>query len=161
MNFFRLLFLSLGTVGAVALGAGNEAQYGLGGCGLGSQLVGKKDNQILAYTTNVSSTQTFSITSGTSNCVSRKSEREARAIQYIDVNKVALATDIARGMGESLSNLAYLVGCSASASLAKKLQKNYKGVFSGAKDSADQIYFRIDQLIRDDQNVSKECGESA
>src|SRR5437868_47659 len=60
--------------------------YGMAGCGLGSLLFGPVNEpfaQVLAATTNATfATQTFGITSGTSNCVSGgviRAEREQAA----------------------------------------------------------------------------------
>jgi hypothetical protein len=53
--------------------------------------------------------QTIAITLGTSNC--GESGKQARANQFIDVNKVALENDLARGAGESIVALGEVMGC--------------------------------------------------
>ena len=53
--------------------------------------------------------QTFGITSGTSNC--GESGKQARANQFIEVNKVALENDLARGTGEAILALSEVMGC--------------------------------------------------
>jgi len=91
----------------------NVAGFGTAGCGLGSMLFGKQPGmiQVLAATTNGSfGTQTFGITSGTSNCTDMSSG-PGSAKAFIETNREALAKDIARGQGETISSLSSLAGC--------------------------------------------------
>lgn len=85
--------------------------YGTAGCGLGSVVFGQKPGiiQVIAATTNAVGYQTLAISSGTSNC--GEAQTQARADQFIDVNKVALENDLARGAGESMTSLAQVMGC--------------------------------------------------
>ncbi|WP_291516498.1 DUF3015 family protein [Bdellovibrio sp. ArHS] len=104
--------------------------YGSAGCGFGSIVMGSDGNQVLAATTNgTSGSQTFGISTGTLNCQQDgifKSGREVPA--FIEVNKLALANDAARGQGETLAGLANLMGCKSSA-LAPAMKKNYNKIF--------------------------------
>ena len=87
-------------------------KYGLAGCGLGSIVFGAQPGfiQVVAATLNgTSGTQTFGITSGTSNCGA--SNRGSRAEQFIEYNKVAIENDLARGAGESVATLQEVMGC--------------------------------------------------
>ncbi|NCN28160.1 DUF3015 domain-containing protein [bacterium] len=129
----------------VLASASYAASYGDAGCGLGSMAFGNQDGfvQIFAATTNgLSGNQTFGITSGTSNCGGGGSS--ATALQYIEANKVALANDVARGQGETLSALNQIMGCDASAS--SSLQQNFESIF--ATDSAQQIESNIKAVIK-------------
>ncbi len=86
--------------------------YGMAGCGLGSFVFGEKSGmiQIFASSTNVvSENQSFGISSGTLNC--GESGKTAKAEQFIDVNKVALENDLARGQGEALAALSNVLEC--------------------------------------------------
>lgn len=85
--------------------------YGMAGCGLGSIVFGDKPGmiQIVAATLNSTGYQTVAITFGTSNC--GESGKQARANQFIEVNKVALENDLARGAGESIVALGEVMGC--------------------------------------------------
>jgi hypothetical protein len=86
--------------------------YGLAGCGLGSVVFGDKPGmvQIFGATTNgVSGNQTFGITSGTLNC--GESGKMAKTEQFVEVNKVALENDMARGQGETLQSLSQVLEC--------------------------------------------------
>ncbi|WP_155723958.1 DUF3015 family protein [Bdellovibrio bacteriovorus] len=104
--------------------------YGSAGCGFGSIVMGSDGNQVLAATTNgTSGSQTFGISTGTLNCQQDgifKSGREVPA--FIEVNKLALANDAARGQGETLAGLANLMGCNSSA-FAPVMKKNYNKIF--------------------------------
>src|SRR5262245_21507042 len=87
IGFGALLCLQAATAmaqsGGVMAQGGITGGYGMSGCGLGSILFGTDQNkvmQILAATSNgCFGSQTFGITSGTSNCVSGgvvKAEKE-------------------------------------------------------------------------------------
>ncbi len=143
MKLIKLTLLSLGLCSLNAL-AQMRAQsgYGEAGCGLGSMIFGSQKGgvQILAATTNGSSgSQTFGMTSGTSNCsaVFGKS-----TVDFIEANKVSLTNDSARGQGESLNALSQLYGCDEETEFAGTLQKNFADVFN----SEDSVV--IDQKIK-------------
>ncbi|MES3036591.1 MAG: DUF3015 family protein [Bdellovibrionota bacterium] len=103
--------------------------FGEAGCGLGSIVMGKNDNQIIAATLNATGMQSFGITSGTSNCTDSGAVNSAQAVPvYIEVNKLALAKDAARGQGETLAGLAQLMGCDAKA-FGTALKSNYNSIF--------------------------------
>jgi len=85
--------------------------YGTAGCGLGSMAFGNQKGgiQILAATTNnIFGTQTFGITSGTSNCGT--SVFASGTKNFVEANREALAKDISRGTGESIGALAVING---------------------------------------------------
>src|SRR5262245_44979305 len=81
-----------------------RAQYGMAGCGIGALLFGNDNSklmQILAATTNgLFGSQTFGITSGTSNCNAGgvvKAEKEQAA--FAEVNFQDLKRKLAAGGG--------------------------------------------------------------
>ena len=145
----RKLFLTLIVTALPLSFAKADKPYGTGGCGLGSMLQGKHGNQVMAITTNETGTQTFAISSGTSNCVDSgvvKTGKEARA--FIELNHLQLANDISRGRGETLSSLAGLYGCKDVGALGSVLQKNYDSIFADQKDSVDHIERSINKIIQ-------------
>src|SRR5258706_1629657 len=82
-------------------------KYGPAGCGLGSLIFSPDSGftPIFAATTNGTSyTQTFGISSGTSNCDTGPSSSKSAKV-YVETNREALAKDIARGSGETLAGL--------------------------------------------------------
>lgn len=128
---------------ALAL-SGSVAQadgYGTAGCGLGSMLFGDQPGliQILAATTNGTfGTQTFGITTGTSNCVDAGGGT-ASAEAFIETNRETLAKEIARGEGETISNLSTLAGCQDEAAVGRALQADFKLIFPEASTSDKQV----------------------
>ena len=72
MRKLTLLFAVVGVLFTASAARAQQGGYGMAGCGLGSLLFGNDNTtlmQILAATTNgLFGSQTFGITSGTSNC---------------------------------------------------------------------------------------------
>ena len=126
--------------------------YGTAGCGLGSIIFepGSGFTQVLAATTNASfGTQTFGITSGTSNCTSpRAGTAGARA--FIESNRSALAKDIARGQGETLASLSRLAGCADTARVGQRLQQRFGEIFPSASQSDEQVSGTLVNILRSD-----------
>jgi hypothetical protein len=125
------------SVSSVALADG----YGTAGCGLGSIVFGDKPGiiQVLAATTNGTfGTQTFGITSGTSNCSSSEPSVES-AKAFVETNREALAKDVARGKGETISSLATLAGCADAAAVGTTLQQNFSSIFPEASATDQQV----------------------
>src|SRR5690242_3164224 len=110
---------------------GTKGRYGDAGCGLGSMAFGEQQGaiQILAATTNgLFGTQTFGISSGTSNCQGLSGGAQASKV-FIEANREALAKDISRGAGETIGTLTWLNGCSDSRTVGATLQKQFKAIF--------------------------------
>ena len=113
------------------------------GCGLGSLIISKnsKGLQLLAGTTNASfGSQTFGITSGTSNCSSSGIVMNDKQIEYfVEVNQEDLKREMAQGRGQKLSTLAALHGCSSDAAVeafGAKAQRSYEQIVPSASTSA-------------------------
>ena len=152
----KSIFAMLALTALVAVGSFAEAKaYGSGGCGLGSLMMGSDGNQVMAITTNGTGTQTFGITSGTSNCVDDgvvKKGREARA--YIELNQRQLANDISKGGGETVSGLAQLYSCEDKGAFSTTLQKNYTMIFPSKNTSPDHVEASIQSLINSSLNCA-------
>lgn len=134
--------------------------YGTAGCGLGSIAFGDKPGaiQIVAATLNGTlGSQTFGITSGTSNCVDDNARNDASL--FIEVNRVALMTDASRGQGETLNNLSSLVGCSDSHAFGKAMQKNYQNIFGNDKATSSDVDHSIRQTIKNDKLLTQTCNQ--
>lgn len=120
----KLLAIVISLVSVNAFAAG----YGSAGCGLGSIVLGDKPGfmQVFAATTNgTSGSQTFGITSGTSNCGSAGKSSE----QFIEANKISLGNDIARGQGETVDSLATIMNVSNKTEFAAALKTQYSEIF--------------------------------
>ena len=109
------------------------------GCGLGSLLwENKADNSILfevlqATTNGTSGSQTFGITTGTSNCAKpSKVVQNEKLINFVQANMDTLAQDIAAGKGESLDTFAEMLGVAPgqNAAFNAKLQSNFGKIFT-------------------------------
>lgn len=125
--------------------------YGDAGCGLGSVVFGNDNTpamQVMAFTLNhTSGTQTFGLTSGTSNCADNGvALKEKEVPLFIEMNKDGLARDAARGQGETLSGLAELMGCDQNA-FSKTVKKNYQPIFEKTKMNPVQIEKEIHQAV--------------
>jgi len=164
----RKLALGGMVVGLAMLGAASVAHaqgYGMAGCGLGTYVF--KDNttgaQILAATTNGTfGSQTFGITSGTSNCTSGgvvKAQREQAA--FAEVNFQDLKRNMAAGGGEFLTSFATLLGCedSAKPALAKMTQSKYESILPSEKTTPMQMLSGVKTQIKSDARLSQSCSD--
>lgn len=122
---------------AFASAARADQPYGTAGCGLGSIVFGNSQGivQIFAATTNgLFGTQTFGITSGTSNCVNTGSS-SASAKAFIQANRETISKEIARGNGETISSLTALAGCTDAAAVGSVLQQSFQSIFPNERVS--------------------------
>lgn len=134
--------------------------YGMAGCGLGSMII-KDDGfvQVFAATTNGTSySQTFGITSGTSNCTKDgavKSEKEKEA--FVESAMAELTKDIAKGEGEYITTLASLYGCDSKSTtkFSQALKGRYEEI-SKATDAQSMLSI-IDSTVASDADLSKSC----
>ncbi len=152
----KVLYLAL----LAAPFAAKAAAYGEAGCGLGSMLMGADGSQVFAATTNGTAyNQTFAISFGTSNCVDDGAVAQNKALDlYLESNKVALASESARGNGDTVANLAAVLGCSDSALLGNALQKNYSNVFPTQSVSTNDLSSSIKNVISSDASLAASCS---
>ncbi|MET0389647.1 MAG: DUF3015 family protein [Polyangiales bacterium] len=131
-NYVSLgLIAAVASVGAVSVSTAHAEPYGTAGCGLGSIIFGNSTGivQIFAATTNgLFGTQTFGITSGTSNCV-QTGGNAAGAKAFIQANRETVSKEIARGAGETIINLSSLAGCASASAVGAALQQDFKSIF--------------------------------
>ncbi len=153
------LFLSLAAASGTAVAqpvASSGGGYGAAGCGLGSIVFGAKPGivQVFAATTNGTfGSQTFGITSGTSNCASTSGGAIA-AKSFIETNREAFAKDVSRGSGETIDNLATLSGCPDSKAVARSLQSNFKQIFPSAKASNTEVSAAAIESLKTDKQLA-------
>jgi hypothetical protein len=134
----------------------DKTPWGAAGCGWGHQTEGKQGSQILAATTNDTfGTQTFGISSGTSNCTEDGTMAANKAVPaYIEANRESLSTDIARGNGETLAGLSHVMGCDNSQELAGSLQKNYRQIFPTENVPTASVTQTMMKVIKEDSALS-------
>jgi hypothetical protein len=134
-----------------------EVPYGPAGCGLGHMVVGADPGikQIFAMTTNgVFGNQMFGITTGTLGC---DVGGTGSAMIFIQSNREAVAKDMSRGSGDTLSSLAEIGGCSDSEALSSYLQTHFDVVFSDVAVSDQAVGERVVALMQDNENL--QCTE--
>lgn len=128
--------------------------YGMAGCGWGSQVMGKDGNQILASTTNETGTQTFAISSGTSNCVTA-TEQTAMIRNFIEANYASVVTDMAKGQGDSIKTLSGFYGCDQDV-FATEMKANYEKI-TPATENATTVMANINSMIDSSTALSASC----
>lgn len=151
------------TIGIIASASAFAGQYGAAGCGLGSMII--SDNgiiaQVAASTTNgTSASQTFGITSGTSNCTEHGTV--AKNMEYpafVEVNQLVLANDIARGNGEALVVLSNMLGCSDASAVGSKLQQNFNNIFNKQNIESHKVGDLIRDTLRSEPTTAKTCTQ--
>jgi hypothetical protein len=114
--------------------------YGTAGCGLGSLAFGNQKGgvQILASTTNgLFGTQTFGITTGTSNCGPGLIASGTK--NFVEANREALAKDISRGEGEAIGALTVINGCRDSRAVGAALQRSFSAIFPSEAATSDEV----------------------
>lgn len=130
---------------------GTPGRYGAAGCGLGSMAFGNTPGgvQILAATTNgFLGTQTFGITTGTSNC--GPGVMSAGTRNFVEANREALAKDISRGEGEAIGALTWMNGCKDSREVGAALQSNFGKIFPSVEASDEAVTNAILETLHTD-----------
>jgi len=134
----------------------SKSGYGSAGCGLGTLLFEPSNGftQVFAATTNgTSGTQTFGITSGTSNC-DAAGYSPGSATAFIQTNRSALAKDIARGKGATITGLTDLAGCSDTRAVGRTLKKNFGSIFPAASASDRDVSESVIRVLKSEQSLS-------
>jgi hypothetical protein len=137
-------------------GSGN---YGAAGCGLGSMAFGNQPGgvQILAATTNgLFGTQTFGITSGTSNCGPSLFAQGTK--NFVEANREAVAKDISRGTGEAIGALSVINACADSSKVGAALQKRFSAIFPTENATSDAVTDAILTTLHSDPSLG--CGRT-
>jgi hypothetical protein len=143
---------------APAVSSGKSGGYGSAGCGLGTLLFSPSNGftQVFAATTNgTSASQTFGITSGTSNCDGAGFQPGSTAA-FVQTNRSALAKDAARGKGATITGLTEVAGCKNPKAVGQALQKNFAKVFPDASVADAQVSESVISVLKKD--VSLGCG---
>ena len=155
--------------------------YGMAGCGLGSLVFGNKPGfvQVFAATTNGTfGSQTFGITTGTSNCDSKKGggggeeeggkeekkekkkKKGASIIEqtnFVTANLESLRKESAQGGGETVAALSSAVGCDAtlSSAFAASVQAAHGDIFATSEPS--EVLARVKSAARGQAALASGC----
>lgn len=135
-------------------------KYGKAGCGLGSIVIGKAGNQILAATTNgTAGSQTFGITSGTSNCAEDGVALAEKEKEYFaNANYESLLQEMAQGKGENLVAMASLFGC-RSEDFAHSLKDNYGTLVPTVDTGSEALLANVETLVANDRGLRNACSD--
>ena len=128
--------------------------YGTAGCGLGSLAFGSQPGaiQILAATTNsLFGTQTFGITTGTSNCGPGMVAQGTK--NFVEANREVLAMDMSRGQGETIGALTWMAGCNNSQAVGAALQSRYSTIIPSEKASSQEIADKLLETLKADKSL--------
>src|SRR5689334_11890083 len=151
-----LSLLAGGVAQAEKPAAHGKSTYGSAGCGLGSMIFGDQKGmiQVLAATTNGTvGSQTFGITSGTSNC--GESQMSASGTKtFIEGNREALAKDAARGSGETITTRSAMAGCKDATAVGAALQKHFKELSPGEKAPVEEVSQNVISALRADDALA-------
>ncbi len=148
-----VLFAS-GSALAQSGGIKGTGQYGAAGCGLGSLAFGAQPGgvQILASTTNGTfGTQTFGITTGTSNCGPGLLAMGTK--NFVEANREVLAKDISRGEGEAIGVLTVINSCKDSRAVGLALQKSFSAIFPNENATSDEVTQAILRTLQSDPSL--------
>ena len=158
-----LAVVSFATLSATAFGADGSS-----GCGVGWYLF--KENSLLSsYSrsiTNAVLPNTFSMTSGTSNCAKHSIVyNDQKGLHFVESNADSLEINVAAGSGQYLEGFALAMGCNQEVlpSFASALQSRYTEIYanqssspSEAKDSVG-LYLRMKQALQLKDDVVQKC----
>ncbi len=151
------VLLTASTAFAAGEGLKGSGAYGSAGCGLGSLVFGNQPGgvQILASTTNGTfASQTFGITTGTSNCGAGMFAPGTK--NFVAANREVLAKDISRGTGEAIGALAVINHCADSSKVGAALQANFSTIFPNESATSDQVTDAILKTLHSDASLG--CG---
>jgi hypothetical protein len=151
-----LIAVVISAVPAFAFAQANQ----IGTCGWGNKLFDGQSGmgpQILALTTNGTSPNTFSITTGTSGCTQDGVVKSAwKTAMFIDGNKDRLARDMSIGNGETLDSLAHLIGVREEdrAAFGLAVQANVSVIFPSGSTTSDSIV-ALKQVLNSDRELAQ------
>jgi len=153
----------LGVALAAAASTSMAASYGPAGCGLGSHVVfpnaSSLPEHVLAATTNGTSfNNTFGMTSGTSGCDA--GSPMAGVQNYMDQNMEQLASDSARGQGESLQALIALIGVDAAdqGEFTQTMQTNFDKIFMATETTSGDAFASLTEVMAANEKLVKYLG---
>jgi len=152
------VLLGLGFAMGMMGSAGAAEDYGAAGCGLGSIVFGKegKMQQILASTTNGTfGSQTFGITSGTSNCEKGGKLAALPVKEFAASNRNQLEAEVAQGSGETIASISNLMNCSNEAAVATSLKSNFNEIFD--ESSNDEVGAKVADQLASDAQFQQAC----
>lgn len=133
------------------------------GCGMGWMLF-KRNSLLSSYLRNITNatfSNTIAMTSGTSGCAKHDLvQNEKREIHYAESNFNSLNVEMALGRGESVTQLAYVMGCDSSVvgTFLSETQKNYGTIFESDSTTPSQMLNQVHQIVNANPTLSQGCA---
>lgn len=144
-------------LGAHGVAAQDQETASSAGCGVGTILFEGQQGpvpQVLAVTTNGSlGNQTFGISSGTLGCERDAVVRSPTEVRMLMISSLDnLATDVARGQGETLESLAALMAVEPDhqTRFFASLQGDFGRIFPSENVTADEVIVSINAVLAED-----------
>lgn len=147
----KKVLISVAAAAVLATGASADIDAG---CGLGYMVLGKDSKgdmpkQVLAATLNgTSGNQTFGMTTGTSGCnPSGVWASNEELNNFTSQNLEKLASDMAKGSGETLDAFAELAGVADKDAFFASSQANFSKIFTHDKITAGEVLANMDAVL--------------
>ena len=137
------------------------------GCGIGSEIMkgksGKGANVVAAILNNILVPNTFFMTTGDGmlGCDPTKTvEREQAKKVFVATNLDRLSSDAAKGHGDHLTALAYLIGVEEHdvPAFEALTQSRYNELFA-SNDSAEEVLASLDRALSHDNHLSRYASQ--
>lgn len=131
------------------------------GCGVGWMVF--KDNSLVSSffraATNATFLNTVAMTFGTSGCAKHSIVMNDKSgIHFVEANQHQLVVEMAKGRGEYVSAMGYVLGCRNLDLFSAKARSNYNNIFSKDQMSASEIYQNIKNSVKADKDLSLSCN---
>jgi hypothetical protein len=137
------------------------AHYGMAGCGFASTIISDKSQwsevgKSLINMSTSSGTNTFAMTSGTSNCVESRADMQAMEQRvFMKVNFVNLSKEASQGDGENLRALSEVFGCSDSDGFTDFSRSHFESIFN--QEDSETVLKNFQNAIKADAVLSHQC----
>jgi len=136
------------------------------GCGLGWKVTKRKSlvsSSVRGTTNSIAYNQTFGMTSGTSGCAQHSIVKNERAVEhFVEANYNNLMVDMAKGEGEYVQALAYVMGCDATSveHFTNMTQKNYGAIFTSDSIGPQKLIQNVKSQVTSDSALAVSCSAS-
>lgn len=160
------MFRAAVVVLALGLSSAVFADDSSNGCGLGWQVTKRKSlvsSSVRGTTNNLFYNQSLGMTSGTSGCDKHSIVKNERAVEhFVEANYNNLMIDMAKGEGEYVQALAYVMGCDANSveHFSNVTQKNYGAIFTSDSVGPQQLIQNVKSHVSHDSKLAASCSAS-
>ena len=141
------------------------ADDGSSGCGLGWQVTKRNSllSSVIRNYTNVLGLNTSGMTSGTSGCAKHTLVKNERATEhFVEGNYNTLMVDMAKGEGESVIALGYVMGCDPASleQFSSMTRTQYEQIFTSDEVAPQQVIQNVKTQLSRDPKLAVACNAS-